>query len=84
MEIISNCDFTDELVPLDGMHFINCNLEGCTLSYDGGAVIFERTRIVGCEYLFGGPAQRTADLLRVLRVLELPVWVNVQTEGYLQ
>lgn len=73
MELLSNRIFKNEIVLLDGVHFVDCILEGCTLSYDGGAVVLERTRIANCEYLFGGPAQRTADLMRVLGLLGLSV-----------
>ena len=61
--------FIAEEVSLDGNHFQDCTLDKCTLSYDGGAVIFERTRILGCCYIFGSEARRTVDLLRVVGIL---------------
>ena len=61
--------FSDEDVSLDEKHFKDCTLINCTLSYDGGRLILERTRITGCNYLFGAAAQRTVSLLQTVGVL---------------
>ena len=60
---------SNEAVVLDETHFQDCTLEGCTLHYNGGAVIFESTLIKHCNYVFGDNAKRTVDLLRVLGLL---------------
>ncbi len=69
MDVLSDHAFRHEAVFLDGKHFIDCSLEHCELTYGGGVVIFERTRISQCVYVFGGQAGRTIDLLKVLGIL---------------
>ena len=68
MNIVTGA-FSDQTVSLDGKHFKDCVLDDCSLLYAGGAVIFERTLISGCRYLFCEEAQRTVDLLRVAGIL---------------
>lgn len=80
MQVIACCTIVDELVSLDGKHFVNCTLRGCTLSYDGGVVILEQTMLSGCDYLFGGAARRTTDLLRAVGLLPAPFCTETQTE----
>ena len=75
MQIVFNVSFHQETVVLDGKHFIDCTLEACELSYGGGAVIFERTRIEGCDYMFGGQARRTVELLTLMGLM------SAQTSG---
>lgn len=69
MEIVASLTFSGETVPLDEKHFIDCTLEGCSLVYLGGGVIFERTRIISCKYKFGDHARRTVELLKVVGLL---------------
>ena len=69
VEVVSNYYFSDESVTLDGKHFVDCTLVNCELTYCGGAMVFERTRISGCSYMFGEHAQRTVNLLKIVGLL---------------
>ena len=62
---------TDEQILLDGKHFIDCTLEDCTLIYQGGTVVFERTLITKCRYVFGQQARQTIDLLQAVGLLSM-------------
>ena len=79
MRYVSHVTFTDELVTLDGYHFSDCCFDHCTLSYEGGVVILERTQITGCDYSLGGSARRTADLLAAVGML--PAFARVESEA---
>ena len=81
MQIVSNVVFHQEAVMLDGKHFIDCTLEDCELSYGGGAVIFERTRIEGCDYMFGGQARRTVELLKLVGLMPVQMSVGRDAHG---
>ena len=69
MEVISDRTYVAEAVILDDRHFVDCTFRQCRLLYDGGAVIFERTRFVSCDYYFGGQARQTIDVLRIAGLL---------------
>ena len=69
MQIVSDHAFRDEAVLLDGKHFVDCSMQNCEIVYGGGVVILERTWISGCQYVFGGQAGRTVDLLKALGLL---------------
>ncbi len=78
LEIVSNLVFSQEAVLLDGKHFVDCTLDACELRYGGGIVIFERTRISGCDYMFGGQAGRTVDLLKIVGILAEPCSMQIR------
>lgn len=70
MELIESRSFQDEEVHLDGRHFKDCVLTHCILLYDSGQITFENTEMRGCDYLFGGPARRTTDLLHLIGLIK--------------
>ena len=72
MEIISGLTIVGESVRLDEKHFVDCTLDGCSLIYLGGGVIFERTHITSCKYAFGDHAHRTVELLKMAGLLGEP------------
>ncbi len=53
-----------QAVDLDGIHFVDCVLHRCTLHYGGGPVIFERTSLTGCRYMFFGHAKASIEFLQ--------------------
>jgi hypothetical protein len=53
-----------QAVDLDDVHFVDCDLQRCTLRYGGGPVIFERTSLIGCRYLFFGSAKASIEFLQ--------------------
>ncbi len=68
MDVITDRTIEDEYVVLDNKTFIDCNLIDCVLEYSGGEVIFERTHISGCSYLFVGAANSTLKVLELLQI----------------
>lgn len=70
MEIVSGLTITGESVCLDDKHFVDCTLDDCELTYSGGHVIFERTKVTACEYKFFEDAGRTFELLKLLGLVQ--------------
>jgi hypothetical protein len=54
----------NETIEIDGKRFVDCVLSNCVLEYSGGPVIFDRTRMRGCRYVFFGEARRTVQFLQ--------------------
>jgi hypothetical protein len=69
LETLLNRLFDGATLEIDGMHFVDCTLENCILIYRGGSVIFERTRLRRCRYVFYGPARTTVQLLQTVGLL---------------
>ena len=70
MEIICGRTITGEVLRLDDKHFVDCTLDGCQLSYSGGGVIFERTRLTQCRHIFHGAARATVLYLQNAGLME--------------
>ena len=68
MDEIRNRTFREEVVVLDGRSFNECHLIGCELRYSGGEFLLAGTSMVGCNWTFGGAAQRTLTLVRTMRL----------------
>ena len=64
METIRNRTIRGESVLVDGKIFIDCELVDCLLEYSGGPIVFERTNLSGCRYVFFGPARGTVHFLQ--------------------
>jgi hypothetical protein len=58
-----------EILDVDDTCFVDCNLQNCTLKYGGGPVIFERTRLSGCRYVFFGYAKASVEFLQAMGLL---------------
>ena len=63
LERVADRDFTDEIVLLDGKHFVDCNVADCTLEYGGGPLVLEGTHFTGCRFRFFGAAAMTVSML---------------------
>ena len=61
MELISHHTYTNAVVRLDDTKFCDCTFIDCTLEYEGGYVIFERSIMRRCRYVFSGQARRTVQ-----------------------
>ena len=64
MKRIENQTIEGESVTIDDVHFIRCTLVNCILQYAGGEVVFDRTSMRGCQYVFYGDALRTVQFLQ--------------------
>jgi hypothetical protein len=53
-----------QALRIDGTIFSDCTLVNCVLEYSGLPVIFERTQMRGCRYVFFGPARSTVHFLQ--------------------
>lgn len=54
MQIIQSQVFKEEILNIDDTHYVDCTLTNCQLQYSGRPVVFERTRLNGCRYMFLG------------------------------
>lgn len=63
LEAISGRTFREEIVALDGRHFIRCSLYKCTLQYSGQPVVIESTEFCSCRFRFSAEAALTVQLL---------------------
>lgn len=68
-EVISGRTFQDEVVMLDGRHFIECTLNQCTLLYSGQPVMLESTGFHGCCFRFHAEAALTVQFLETFELL---------------
>ncbi len=69
MNILQHKAFENDTVVLDGKHFVDCTFQSCTLEYSGGPVVFERTHLSRCNYLFFAEAQSTVRFLQELGLM---------------
>lgn len=63
MEVVSGQNLSNEVVKLDGKHFIDCLLNDCVLEYDGYPMVLESTEFKGCTFRFTGQAALTFRFL---------------------
>ena len=67
METITDKNFADQEVRLDGREFVGCTFERCKLIYGGGLPFFiGGNAINGCNFEFTGSALNTLNTLRML------------------
>ena len=71
-EQVSDRDFVDETLVLDGRHFKNCNVKNCVLEYHGGPVVLESTNFTGCRFRFGNEAAMTIAMLQCFGLMGEP------------
>ena len=64
METVSNRIIEGESLVIDNKHFVGCTLINCILEYSGDDVVFDRTEMRGCRYVFFGRARRTIHFLQ--------------------
>ena len=69
MEIFTNCTFRFRTLSADDTDFVDCVLEDCVLEYSGKSIIFERTHLRRCRYVFFGPAKATVRFLQETELL---------------
>ena len=69
METILSETIQNELLRIDGKTFIDCTLVNCTLEYSGKPVVFDRTRLKRCSYVFTGEAKRFLDFLQTAGII---------------
>ncbi len=61
--------FEGEVLEMDDKHFIDCRLTNCVLRYSGRALVIEKTRLQGCNYVFFGRARGTIHFLQMMGLL---------------
>lgn len=59
MERVDGKSLSDQVVNMDGKHFVDCVLSNCVLEYSGKPVVLETTRFEGCSFRFKGDAAMT-------------------------
>ena len=69
MDLVAGQTITNEWVTVDGKHFRDCTLVNCMLRYNGDAVTFERTHLLGCRHVFYGKARQTVQYLQSVGIL---------------
>ena len=64
MSYVRGKTFKNDVVPLDGTHFIKCQFVGCTMIYSGGDWSWTECKFEECTINLQGAAQRTAAFLK--------------------
>ena len=64
MKRVQDQTIEGECVTIDDVHFVRCTLINCVLQCAGGEVVFDRTSMRGCRYVFYGEALRTIKFLQ--------------------
>jgi len=72
MQVIENKTDTGITVTVDDKHFVNCHFTNCKLLYSGGDYAWTDTKFENCQVTLTGAAQRTANLLGSLGVIQKP------------
>ena len=68
MEKMESKIFRNETVIVDNTQFVDCDFEGASLLYQGGALpTFEKCKFVGVSLQFGDAAANTLQFLSRLR-----------------
>lgn len=68
MELVENKIFYNETVVVDDKQFVNCDFEGSSLLYDGGALpTFTQCKFDRVSLQFGDAAANTLQFLSKLR-----------------
>lgn len=68
LQRVSGRTIENQIVDMDGKHFLDCEILNCTLQYSGLPVLIESSRFSGCNFQFAGQASLT---LRFLECFEL-------------
>ncbi len=64
METIQNQTIESESFAIDDICFINCTIINCILEYSGGPVMFNRTRLQRCRYVFSAAPDAPSNSFR--------------------
>ena len=70
MEVIEDQEIRGESVTIDDKSFIRCTLVDCILEYGGRPVLFDRTHLRRCRYVFFGKARSTVHFLQGVGLME--------------
>jgi hypothetical protein len=68
--ILRNKTITGEVMMIDDTNFVDCILIDCVLEYGGGPVMFERTQMQGCSYVFFGSARGFVQFLQSVGLMQ--------------
>ena len=68
-ELVSGRTFRNEVVSLDGRHFVECTIENCVLRYSGQPMVLETTTFDGCTFEFGSEAAQTVQFLECFSMM---------------
>ncbi len=71
MVLIERQMFRNEVVELDGIHFVECTFVECIFEYYGGDVTFERSEMRGCCHVNYGRGGQENHPLQNTGVLQL-------------
>ena len=64
MDTIQSQVIRNECIAVDDKAFVDCELIDCLIEYSGGSIVFERTVLSGCRFVFFGPARGTVHFLQ--------------------
>lgn len=54
---------TNQVLVMDGKHFVDCSIINCVLEYNGQALVMETTEFSGCSFRFKSEAALTLNFL---------------------
>ncbi len=63
LEKVEGQCFEDQVLTMDGKHFVDCCVLNCVLEYSGQALVLETTEFRGCSFRFHGEAALTLNFL---------------------
>ncbi len=63
LEEVVGQTFQNQVLTMDGKHFIDCCVMNCVLEYSGQALVLESTEFKGCSFRFHGEAALTLNFL---------------------
>ncbi len=70
MEVIEDREIRGESLTIDDKNFVRCTLVECILEYSGRPVVFDRTHLRRCRYVFFGKARSTVQFLQGVGLME--------------
>ena len=78
MNVVEGQSFRNQAVQIDSTRFVDCDFTDCTLYYYGHPMIFERTHLRACKYVFCGTERPFEELL------ELAGLISSSSRSYLE
>ncbi|HEY4355890.1 MAG TPA: hypothetical protein VGN16_09095 [Acidobacteriaceae bacterium] len=63
MERVLEQTISDQVLNMDGKHFIDCEIRRCVLEYSGQPLVMESTHFSDCSFCFKGEAALTMRFL---------------------
>ncbi len=70
LELIQDREIRGQSMTIDDRRFVRCTLIDCLLEYSGGPVVFDRTNLQGCRYVFFGRARSTVHFLQGVGLMD--------------